>query len=381
MNVLLSQLLTNSRLKTARACARLHQFMYLLGYRPTEDRAELAFGDLLHKALEAWWLAVKAALPVDDWYANAITALRAVEGVDPFDLVKAEVLMAGYHARWAADALLYEVLGVEQRFEFALINPETGGRSPLWRVGGKLDVRLKKKSDGTTGFMEHKSSGEDVSQGGAYWQVLMMDSQISIYFDGASSLGDDAQWCEYDVIGKPGQRPSQVAKVDEHGNPIVLDAHGERVKAQGGKWRKTGDSAQGYVLQKRDETPEEYRVRLLEALIKEPDRYFVRGTVVRFEAELAEARHEIWQQAASLRESINADRFVRNNDNCRRGHQLCPFFGVCTGTASLDNPQMFTRTNDVHPELAGHPTSAAGPKEGLTHDDSSEATETAVSHT
>lgn len=363
MTQLLSNLLTNSRLKCARTCARMHLFVYLLGYRPVEEKAELAFGTLMHKALEAWWLAVKAELPEAEWFERAAAALSAEKDTDPFDLARAQVLMAGYHARWAADAHLYEVLGVEQKFEFALINPETGGRSPVWRVGGKLDVRVRRKSDGVVGFIEHKTSGEDVSLGSAYWQVLMMDSQVSTYFDGASALGDEAEFCLYDVIGKPGQRPSQVPLTDEHGTKIVHDAKGERVRTQAGKWRQTGDTEQGFVVQTRPETPAEYGLRCFEAVQENPTKYFSRGTVVRLESELAEARAEIWQQAAVLRENINADRHPRNTDSCRRGNTLCAYFGVCTKTSSLDDLRLFTRTDFVHPELAGNPTSEAGPKE------------------
>lgn len=351
----MSRLLTHSRLKTARQCGRLHWLKYVLGYRPTEDRAELFFGALIHLALEAWWLAVKAGVPVDAWLEAANAALKAAPGVDAFDLVRAEVMIFGYHARWFADAALYEVLGVEEQFEFPLINPATGGRSHVWTVAGKLDVRVRRRSDGTIGFIEHKTSSEDVGQGSLYWRRLRLDGQVSIYFDGCESLDEQLpapEWCLYDVLAKPGQRPAQTAVLDEHGQKVVLDGKGERVKTQAGKWRQTGDTVQGFVLQTRPETPEEYRIRLLEALLAEPERYFHRGEVVRLESELAEARSEIWQQAAQLREDENADRHPRNPEACCPFGKPCRFFGVCTGESSLEDPSLFTRSENVHPELA-----------------------------
>ncbi len=344
MTQLLSNLLTNSRLKCARQCARLHFFKYLLGYRPTEDKAELAFGNLMHKGLEAWWLAVKAGLPEAQWFENAIAALLAVADIDPFDMAKAQVLMKGYHCAWAGDAPLYEVLGVEERFEFALVNPATGGTSHSWKVAGKLDVRVRRRSDGTSGFIEHKTSAEDVSLGSPYWQVLRMDSQVSTYFDGASALGDRAEWCLYDVIGKPGQRPLKATPVEAR------------------KYTKKDNTL--YAGQRlEDETPDEYGLRCLAAMDEAPGKFFTRGEVVRLESELDEARAEIWQQAASLRENVNEGRHPRNSDSCRRGNSLCPFFAVCTKQADLDDLRLFIRTDDVHPELAGIPTRAAGPKE------------------
>lgn len=344
MTTLLSNLLTNSRLKCARKCLRLHEITYGMGFRPVDDPEELIFGDLVHKGLEAWWLGVKAELPQESWYERAIGAMREVADVDPFSLVRAEAMIAGYHAKWADASAEYEVLGVEERFEFALCNPATGGKSPVWRVGGKLDVRVRRRRDGVEGFIEHKTSGEDVGPGTTYWARLKMDSQVSTYFDGATSLGYETQFCLYDVLAKPGQRPLKATPLESRKYVV-----------------KTGLL---YANQRdTDETPEEFGVRCMEAIVKDPDRYYVRGEVVRLEKELDAARWEMWQQAAQLRENHNADRHPRNPDACNAMGRTCPFFAVCAGEGSLENQTMFSRTSDVHPELAGHPTNAASPKE------------------
>jgi hypothetical protein len=52
-----SDLLTASRLSCARACQRLHQLKYGLGYRPVAEAETLRFGSLIHRGLEAWWSA------------------------------------------------------------------------------------------------------------------------------------------------------------------------------------------------------------------------------------------------------------------------------------------------------------------------------------
>lgn len=353
MNPNQQKLLTNSRLECARRCPREEKFKYQVGYRPVADAAELAFGSLVHLALEAWWLGVKAGLPIDQWLEQAWAALRAQKGVDPFDLVKAEVMVAGYHYRWGADAANYEVLAVEVTFDAPVVNPASGAESRTWRLGGKLDVLVRDRRDGEVRFIEHKTSGEDVSLGSNYWRRLRIDSQVSTYFTGAEALGHRAVGCVYDVLGKPALRPSQVPVLDERGNKVVLDATGERVRTTQGKWRQTGDSQQGYVLQTRDETPDEYKARLVEAITKEPDRYFVRGEVVRLEQELADAQADIWATAQALRENERLGRAPRNAKACQRPGGWCPFFDVCTGAASLDDPRLFRRVTDIHPELAG----------------------------
>lgn len=333
-----STLLTHSRLKDARACRRLHHFKYEHGFRPTEDRAELAFGTLMHRGLEAWWSAIRAE---SDAEAAVGVFLDGLE-IDPFDLAKLRVLLTGYHARWLDAAAEYEVLGVEERFSFPLVNPATGARSPVWTVGGKLDVRLRRRSDLALVLMEHKTSAEDVTLGSSYWQRLRMDGQISIYFDGTAALGEPAAVCIYDVIGKPSIRP---------------------LKATPEESRKYTKAGALYANQREsDETPEEFTARLMEAVGSEPERYFVRGDVVRLEADMEEARTDIWQYAAMLREEHNAGRAPRNPDACTAYGRPCPFFAVCSGAASLDDETLFYRTDEVHPELAGAPSEQT-PKE------------------
>lgn len=347
-----SNLLTHSRLATARRCKREHRIRYELGYRAVSDAEELFFGALVHLALEEWWLAVQAGVWEAEGLARAIAAMRAVK-CDPFDLARAEAMVMGYDARWSADAAHFEVLAVERSFVTDVVNPETGASSKTWKLGGKMDVVLRDKRDGRVKFMEHKTSSEDISPGSDYWLRRRMDGQVSIYFDGTASLGWEPEACLYDVLGKPGQRPSRVAVLDEHGSKVVLNAQGERVRTAQGKWRQTADKEQGYTLQTRSETPDEYRLRCGEAIVADVDRYYGRHEVVRLEEELRDARFDIWAEGRELRENELAGRAQRNPDNCKRNGGMCPFFDVCTGAASLDDQSRFRRIDEVHPELAG----------------------------
>lgn len=341
----MSQILTHSRLQAARRCARLHRYKYLDGYRPVEDGAALAFGTLAHVGLEAWWLAVQRGDPKEAWAARAVEVVRA-RGADPFVLATVEVLLVGYHARWSDAADEYEVLGVEEQFEIPLVNPATGAASPLWRLAGKLDVRARRRSDGATGIIEHKTSSARIEPGSNYFARLALDGQVSVYWDGASSLGEPVRWCLYDVLGKPTIRPHKATPLES-----------QKRKANG----------ELYANQRaEDETPAEYQLRLAEAVGAEPERYFVRGDVVRLEDELQEARAETWAQAGTLRENANSGRHARNPDACDAYGRLCQFFGVCSGSDSLDNERLFVRLATAHPELAGNPTSVARAKEEPT---------------
>lgn len=316
--------LTNSRLKTARACQREHQYRYELGYVPTVEAAALRFGTLIHLGLEAWWLA-----PPEERLEAALGKLARAEA-DPFDRVRAEVMLGGYHFRWRDEP--YEVLAVEAQFDTPLINPGTGAPSRTWRLSGKLDVILRDLRDGQKRSMEHKTSSEDVTPGSVYWKRLRMDGQISVYFDGAKSLGHEVAGCVYDVLAKPAIRPLKATPV------------GSR------KYKANGEI---YANQReQDETPEEFRIRLVETITADPAGHYQRGEVVRLENEIEEARYDTWQIAQQIQEALRMERYPRNPDACVRYGRTCPYFDVCTGGAALEDEALFARLENVHPELS-----------------------------
>lgn len=330
----MSNLLTNSRLKAARACQRLHDFEYQLLWRLAEEPETLRFGTLLHLGLRAWWEAPEGRLEA----AHAAVQLEA----DPFDKVRAEEMLRGYDARWAEEP--YEVLAVEKEFQTELRNPETGATSRTWRLGGKLDAVVRCLRTGRKLLVEHKSSSEDIQPGSEYWRRLRMDGQVSIYYRGAESLGHEVEGCLYDVLGKPSIRPLKATPLETR-----------KYTKQGALYANQRD---------KDETPEEFRARLVESIAANPADYYQRGEVVRLQAEMEDAMHDVWQLGRQIREAQLALRSPRNPDACVRYGRTCQFFGVCTGEESLEDNPKFVRSS-AHPELAGEGVEA--PKEEMTN--------------
>ncbi len=315
-------LLTASRARDYRACARLHHYKYELGFRPAVEAETARFGSLVHRALEAWWKAVDGA--------RLDAALAALElEADPFDRARAEVMIAGYDARWSGQEL--DVLAVEVEFVRPLVNPATGAESRTWRHAGKLDAVARERSTGRVLVVEHKTTSEDLTPGSEYWQRLRLDAQVSGYMAGARALGFEPVACLYDVLGKPAIRPGKATPIESR------------------KYTKAGALYAGQ--READETAEEFRARLVEAVAANPERYFARGEVVRLEEEEAEAAFDLWQTGRAIREGQLARRHPRNPDACQRWGRTCEFFGPCTRTASLDDPTRFRRTVTVHEEL------------------------------
>lgn len=327
-------LLTNSRLSSARACQRLHRIRYQLGYRPIQDAEVLRFGDLVHKGQEAWWKAKP-----EERLADALRAMAQKEGVDPYDLMRAQVMMTGYDLRWGPEMEHYEVLGVEKEFECDLRNPTTGRPSQTWRLAGKIDALVLDLRTNRVYIVEHKTSSENISQGSEYWRRLRMDGQVSVYFEGARSLGYEVAGCVYDVLGKPGQKPYKATPLED---------------------RKFTKNGRLYANQhENDETPEEFRERVAAAISEAPTDYYQRGEVVRLETEMEEAMFDVWQLGQQIRESELANRAPRNPDACTRWNRTCAFFDVCTGVASLDDPALFRRSERIHQELSVGPREVA----------------------
>jgi hypothetical protein len=72
--------ISNSEMRTFRACRRLHHLQYDLLYRPAVEPDAFRFGTLFHRGLEAWWLAAQTG-------ANRLEAALAATQLesDPFE--------------------------------------------------------------------------------------------------------------------------------------------------------------------------------------------------------------------------------------------------------------------------------------------------------
>ena len=320
----MSNLLTNSRMRTWRECRRLHRLKYLDGWRPVQKADALRRGTLGHTALEAWWK--------DDGSGRLVAALEAIEGrgADPYDQAAVEELMAGYDARWGAEER-YEILAVEETFLAPLLNPETGAPSRTWVLAGKLDGVVRDRETDALLIVEHKTTTESIGPDSDWWLKLGMDSQVSHYYLGAESLGHRADGCLYDALLWPRLQPLKATPPENR------------------KYRKDGAL---YANQRaEDETPEEYRARVRADIEADPEKYFQRRIIGRTDRDVIEYLGDVWAEGRMMREAELAERAPRSPDACHRFGR-CPFWDVCAyGVRPEDHPDIYERVDDVHPEL------------------------------
>lgn len=323
----MSELLTHSRLRAFRKCPRYEFLTYGEAWRAVKEDENLAFGTLWHTGMEAWWNCHKDSRQ-DQALAMALAA-TADRALDPFAQIRCEELLRGYDARWGDQD--YTVLDVEREFRAPLINPKTMQPSRTWRLAGKVDVRIL-NGGGRLLITEHKTSSEDIRPAADYWLKLQMDHQLSIYTVGAETLGPSPEGCLYDVVYKPAHRPLLATPVEDR------------------KYTKKENKL--YANQREhDETPDEYRARVREAIEEDPERFFQRREIPRIESQLRDFLQDAWAQGRNMREAYLAGRAPRNPDACFNMGK-CLFWEVCsTGMDPAEHPDKFRRAAHPHEEL------------------------------
>lgn len=312
----MSDLITASRLRASRKCARLERYRYRDGWRTRRDPEALTLGTLVHRGLEAWWThgtldAALAAMqpPAEDWSVQ----------------IRAEEMVRGYHERWQHERL--EVIGVEEEFEVPLVDPWAMLPHMRFRLAGKIDARIR--TDRGVVIVEHKTSSMDLGPTSDYWLQLQMDSQLSAYMIGAESLGESPVGCLYDVLRKPAIRPLS-----------ATPEHARKYTKQGALYANQRDH---------DETPNEYRERVRATIT--PD-YYVRKEIARDESQLADFLADAVAEAETIAFRERSGHSPRNPDACF-AMGVCPFWSCCTTGADPESfPDIFERVDRVHAELS-----------------------------
>lgn len=352
-----------SRLKVLRECLRKHYYAYRLGIRMPATFS-MAFGTAGHAALEAYYIAWRDG---GDRMSAAYTAVQASQ-LPHVDQIKLRALIDLYDQRWADEHEHWEILAVEQDFRYELGD---------FVIAGRIDAIIRDRRDGRVYVLEHKSTALDASLGSAYWEKLSIDTQVSIYVDGATMLGYEIAGCIYDVLKRPQHEP-KLATPDEARKYTVgkgcklcggslqgrqgsglsqSTADGKCAVCRGTGWRIDADgnpeAPRLHANQREhDETPAEFEQRITGVLAESPDSLLIRGTVVRLDDELPQMRQDLIDAIKVERAADLFGLYPRNPDACSRYGQLCAFFDACANRASISDPIRFPRDSAAHAEPA-----------------------------
>lgn len=361
-------LLTHSSMATYRLCKGRWYWSSVLGIRPVLTAIALIFGTRLHTFLEAWFL--------HGWDVAAATLTEEeLADLDPYDRAMLRAMCLAYHARWAGERHRWRVLHVEVKFRAPIVNPQTGRRSRNYDQGGKIDLILLNLETSEVWVVEHKSSGADLGPSSTYWSRLRLDPQLSIYVNGARSLGLDPKGVIYDVVGKPDRSPLKATPESKR-----KYTQGKGCKLCGGKAGVQGDGMrringiahgpcpacdEGWMRgegprlhadqREHDEAPGAFGARCFADLMNHDRALIHRREVARLDEAMLGHEYDVWQTAKDANavrlRAEEGHRPSRNPDACFAFYRTCEFFDVCTGVASIDDPERFTRRG-AHPELA-----------------------------
>jgi hypothetical protein len=367
-----TDLWTSSRLSATRRCLRLGHYRYGLGIgEPTSDTAR--FGSVGHEAIEAGLLAYTA----DPEERMELALARCDALGDPYERARCRASVIGYWTRYGDEP--WEILAVEEQFRFLLGDVE---------IGGKIDGLIR-KSDGSVWVVEHKFTSLDTSPGAVYWERLTIDTQVSIYVDGAAFLGHgEIAGVIYDVIDKPRHEPAMATPEDKRRFTVEKRTAGKGCRYCGGvpggkkkepiqgTGRAPGDlpcpmcDGSGWEVAPKhepsrlyagqrdtDETPDEFEARVLTAIAAAPDDFYRRAEIVRLEDELPKLRADILDTVKLARVADLFDIHPRNPDGCAKfgARSLCGFFDACARGADIHDLIRFPR-GTAHPELAATTT-------------------------
>lgn len=274
-----------------------------------------------------------------------------MNNTDPYLVAKAQALITVWSEKWASKWNEYRVVSVEHEFSFPMLNPESEAPSRTFCEAGKMDVVVEHIPTRTIKVIEHKTTSDSIAPDSDYWDRLRMDTQCSKYYLAASQMNiGDVSGVIYDVLRKPGQRPSQIPTLDENGMKIVLDGAGHRIMTSTGKKpRETGDSEKGWVVQSRPETPVEYGARVLSVLRADPDDYFAQREVPRLNKDILEYMEDAWNVSQQILYFRRKGLWARNPDACAQMGR-CEMFDLCCGRASVDGVR-FAKREKIHAEL------------------------------
>jgi len=316
-----SKLLTNSSMSCAKTCLRMYWLRYVKGLYKQKDETALFVGGMFHKGLE---------LKEVPEFQDPPSFIEEPEEIYQYNCMQAlsRGMVKAYLEYWKDDAV--RTIETELEFKQAIINPETNGVTPNFKVAGKIDkiVQLPMR-DNALALMEHKTTTWDIEPGQPYWRKLLMDQQISLYYMAAQAAGYDVRYILYDVTRRPQLQPKQLAVLDKDGKKIVMDEKGDRVYNKDGKTpRQTG--GEGLTIETEPETVAAFEKRVYSDMMERPEYYFCRKDVPRLAGDLKEFEFELWQQQKMLQECYKNGYFFKNTDACFKWNKPCPYFDICT---------------------------------------------------
>lgn len=297
--------LTASRMASLLTCPRKHYYAYELGLKKVVASDALRFGTAWHGAMEARWRGAAS-------FAEALAASAGeAQELDELQLSTLAGLLAGYYATHGEHDSLVKELNPEVEFR----HPLKGSRT--FDAAGKIDG-LGVLHDGRLALVEHKTTSSDVGAGSEYWSRLRFNQQVYQYVVAARALGWDVAVVLYDVTRKP------------------------------------------MIRQKKDETAEQFGLRLADDARTRPEFYYARREVLILDGDVEEFLVQRLALGRAILDHRGDERLVSKRAqawprNCSdMVCRWCEYEPFCLQNVTVDeaNPPAGFRIGAAHAELS-----------------------------
>lgn len=308
----MKNVLTYSALNTFRNCPRKYKHRYLDHLRRPERPDALAFGSVVHGALELWYRqavdmpTVTRLYRVFD-YIDAQFPQREGDEKQKHQWHLARAMFAGYVDRYEQEE--FEVVEVEKEFQAEIRNPVTNRLSQTFTIAGKADgiVRVS----GELYLLEHKTASAITSD---YLDRLWTDTQIALYSHYLRELGYPIVGVIYNVLLKT--RLKQKAGETEQ----EFEARRAELAAK----NKSGRSTAKRQL---PETDEEFRARL-HGWYSQPSA-FHRERIYLSDDRMAMLQDEVWEITQQYLDAKRRGKWLLNTSNCFSFQRPCEYLPYC----------------------------------------------------
>lgn len=269
-----------SAIRTFCNCRKAFKFRYLDRIESIKRADYFSFGSVIHSCLEAYYNGKRYKEIIDVNYPDTI-----IDKKQEYSEALASAMMKGYVKKYDDDLMNFKVIGTEIDFELPIINPLTKRRSRKYNLHGKIDMVIKK--DGGLWIVEHKTASQVYA---GYIDRLWHDLQIAIYLVKYEELtGLKIDGIIYNVIKK------------------------------------------AQIKLKKTETIDEFKERLSEKYMTDPDMFFRTEIFIDEERKL-EVKRELW----NIAKAMNTDNIFKNRSQCYIFGE-CEYFKICN---SNDNPMV-----------------------------------------
>lgn len=319
---------TYSMWRLFRNCRKACELRYFEELTPIEKDGNLAFGSVIHNALELWHGSkdLNAVLELlDTSYPD-----RAREDRQQADWNLAVAMMKAYAKHYPVEE--FDVIALEKKFEGPIVNPETGAASRSFILAGKVDGIVKQGDEYF--LLEHKTASQiDAS----YLERLWTDFQIILYAGYLEqTMGIKISGIIYNVLVKAKLRQSKGETEEEF----------QTRRAELIAKSKTGKSS---AKRKMPEADEDFQARLEEKYI-EPG-MFHREVLYISRDQFKELQAELWELSQAMLDARRRKAFYKNTSYCFQYNRPCAYFPLCSSGGNPNVIENLYQKVPPHEEL------------------------------